>query len=107
MNKLMITAALAVGLMLGYSSRAVTEADSKLPVASANAAKDFAGAKEMPDPGVDYKGGVLGGGQRQTGRGPPDAPIGLYLNTSPTTCPPTTPHRRGVPSGRRRRRAGQ
>ena len=30
-------------------------ADGKLPVASADAAKDFPGAKELPDPSANYK----------------------------------------------------
>ena len=55
MNKLMIVATLAVGVMLGYSGRAWTQTDSKLPVAGYNAAKDIPGAKELPDPNVDYK----------------------------------------------------
>ena len=55
MNKLMIAATLAVGVMLGYSGRAWTQTDPKLPVAGYNAARDFSGATELPDPTVDYK----------------------------------------------------
>jgi intracellular sulfur oxidation DsrE/DsrF family protein len=55
MNKLMIAAALAVGVMFGYSGRAWTQTDEKLPLAGFNAAKDIPGAKELPDPNVDYK----------------------------------------------------
>ena len=82
MNKLMITAALVVGLMLGYSGRAVTEADSKLPVASANAAKNFAGARELPDPGVDYKVVFsVAANAKPDEVHPTLKTIGLYLNT--------------------------
>src|SRR5512136_2269097 len=55
MNKTMIAAALAAGVILGYSSRAWTQTDQKLPMAGYPAAKDFAGAKELPNPDVDYK----------------------------------------------------
>jgi intracellular sulfur oxidation DsrE/DsrF family protein len=55
MNKLIVAATLAVGVMLGYSGRAWTQTDQKLPVAGYNAAKDIPGAKELPDPNVDYK----------------------------------------------------
>jgi hypothetical protein len=46
---------LGAGVMLGYSGRAWTQTDRKLPVAGYNAAKDISGAKELPDPNVDYK----------------------------------------------------
>src|SRR5262249_37868026 len=41
----------------GYAGRATAAPapDGKLPVASAEAAKDFAGAKELPDPNTNYK----------------------------------------------------
>jgi intracellular sulfur oxidation DsrE/DsrF family protein len=55
MNKLMIVTMLAVGVILGYSGHAWTQTDTKLPVAGYNAAKDIPGAKELPDPNVDYK----------------------------------------------------
>jgi intracellular sulfur oxidation DsrE/DsrF family protein len=55
MNKLLIAATLAVGVMLGYSGRAWTQTDQKLPVAGYEAAKDIPGARELPDPAVDYK----------------------------------------------------
>src|SRR5262249_41008825 len=55
MNKLMIAATLAVGVILGYSGRAWTQTDQKLPLAGYRAAKDIPGAKELPDPAVDYK----------------------------------------------------
>lgn len=55
MKKLTIAATLAAGVMLGYVGRASTQTDQKLPVAGYNPAKDIPGAKELPDPGVDYK----------------------------------------------------
>jgi intracellular sulfur oxidation DsrE/DsrF family protein len=55
MNKLMIVAALAAGMGLGYSGHAWTQTASTLPMPGYNAAKDFANAKELPDPAVDYK----------------------------------------------------
>jgi intracellular sulfur oxidation DsrE/DsrF family protein len=55
MNKYMIAAALAVGVILGYAGQGLTQTDPKLPLAGYNAAKDFTGAKELPDPNVDYK----------------------------------------------------
>jgi intracellular sulfur oxidation DsrE/DsrF family protein len=55
MSKRLIAATLAVGIMLGYSGRAWTQTDQKLPVAGYNAAKDIPGARELPDPNVDYK----------------------------------------------------
>jgi len=41
----------------GYAGRAAAApmADGKLPVASAEAAKDFPGARELPDPNTNYK----------------------------------------------------
>jgi intracellular sulfur oxidation DsrE/DsrF family protein len=55
MNKTMIAAALAAGVMFGYSGRAWTQSGDKLPVAGYDAAKDIPGARELPDPKVDYK----------------------------------------------------
>ena len=55
MNKLMIAAALAVGVSFGYSGRAWTQTDQKLPMPGYNTAKDIPNAKELPDPNVDYK----------------------------------------------------
>ena len=55
MNRLMIATTLAVGVMLGYSGRAWTQTDPKLPMAEYKAATDIPGAKELPDPSVDYK----------------------------------------------------
>jgi len=55
MKKATIAATLAVGVMLGYSGHAWTQTDPKLPMAEYKAATDIAGAKELPDPNVDYK----------------------------------------------------
>ena len=53
MNRLMLAAVLTVGVMLGYSGRAWTQTDQKLPLAGYSVAKDIPGAKELPDPGVE------------------------------------------------------
>ena len=55
MNKLLIAATLAVGVMLGTRAARGRRRTQKLPVAGYNAAKDIPGAKELPDPNVDYK----------------------------------------------------
>jgi intracellular sulfur oxidation DsrE/DsrF family protein len=55
MNKFVIAAALTAGVVLGYSGRAWTQTDQKLPMAGYSAAKDISGAKELPDPAVDNK----------------------------------------------------
>ncbi len=55
MNKTMMVAALVAGVMFGYSGRAWAQTDQKLPMAGVAPAKDFAGAKELPNPEVDYK----------------------------------------------------
>jgi hypothetical protein len=55
MNKTVIGAALAVGVMFGYSGRAWTQTDQKLPVAGYAPAKDIPGARGLPNPDVDYK----------------------------------------------------
>ncbi len=54
MKTTVLAAALAAGVMIGVtvSTRAQTNA---LPVAGYDAAKDIAGAHEMPDPKTDYK----------------------------------------------------
>ena len=44
MNKTLIAAALAVGLMFGYSGRAWTQSDPKLPMPGYAVAKDIPGA---------------------------------------------------------------
>jgi intracellular sulfur oxidation DsrE/DsrF family protein len=55
MNKVISAAILAAGVILGYSGRAWTQTDSKLPMPGYNAAKDITGARELPDPNTDYK----------------------------------------------------
>ena len=44
MNKTIIAAALTAGVVFGYSSRAWTQTDQKLPMAGYAAAKDIPGA---------------------------------------------------------------
>jgi intracellular sulfur oxidation DsrE/DsrF family protein len=55
MSKVIIAAAVAAAAVFGYSARAWTQPDATLPVAGYEAAKDFSGARELPDPNVDYK----------------------------------------------------
>ena len=55
MNKTMMVAALAAGVMFGYSGRAWTQTAPALPVPSQGVAKDIPNAHEMPDPKTDYK----------------------------------------------------
>jgi len=55
MKKIMVAAALATCVMLGYSPTAWTQTDQKLPVAGYAPAKDIPGARELPSPDVDYK----------------------------------------------------
>src|SRR5262249_9461366 len=55
MNRFLIAAALFLGVSFGYSGRAWTQTDQKLPMPGYDVAKDFANAKELPDPNVDYK----------------------------------------------------
>ena len=56
MNKTMIAAALAAGVVFGYSARVWTQSpDARLPMAGHPAAKHIAGAHELPSPETDYK----------------------------------------------------
>ncbi len=55
MNKTLIAAALAAGVIFGYSGRAWTQTEQKLPMAGYAPAKDIPGARELPNPEVDYK----------------------------------------------------
>ncbi len=55
MKNVTIAAMVALGAIFGYAGHAWTQPASKLPMAGYNAAKDFAGAKELPDPSMDYK----------------------------------------------------
>jgi len=55
MNKTTIAAALAAGVIFGYSGRVWTQTDQKLPMPGYAPAKDIPGARELPNPEVDYK----------------------------------------------------
>ena len=55
MKKIIMASALAAGVMFGYTGRAWTQTDQKLPVAGYAPAKDIPGARELPNPDVDYK----------------------------------------------------
>jgi intracellular sulfur oxidation DsrE/DsrF family protein len=55
MNKTLIAVALVAGVVVGYSGHVLTQTPEKLPIAGFNAAKDFPGQKETPDPNLDYK----------------------------------------------------
>jgi len=93
MNKLMIASTLAAGVVLGYSVHAWTATDEKLPVAGYNAAKDVPGAKELPDPNVDYKVVFSVGAEAKPDEIHPTLKtIALYLNTLAHN---------GVPAGHR------
>jgi intracellular sulfur oxidation DsrE/DsrF family protein len=82
MQKSVMAVALATGVLLGYAARGWTQTDPKLPVASANAAKDFAGAKELPDPNIDYKVVFsVAANAKDNEVHPTLKTIGLYLNT--------------------------
>ncbi len=82
MNKAVLAAVLAAGVMLGYSGRAWTQTDQKLPMAGYNAAQDIPGAKELPDPNVDYKVVFSVGAKANDNEIHPTLKtIALYLNT--------------------------
>ncbi len=82
MNKLVMGAVLAAGVILGYSGRAWTQTDQTLPMAGYNAAKDIPGAKELPDPNVDYKVVFSVGAKANDNEIHPTLKtIALYLNT--------------------------
>ena len=84
MNRRAMMTTLAGGVVAaGYAGRATAAvADGKLPVASANAAKDFPGAKELPDPSVDYKVVFSVAANAKADEVHPTLKtIGLYLNT--------------------------
>jgi len=56
MRNVTMAAAVVIGVFVGFAGRAWTQTGSeKLPIAGQAPAKDFAGAKELPDPGTDYK----------------------------------------------------
>jgi intracellular sulfur oxidation DsrE/DsrF family protein len=82
MKNAIIAAALASGVILGYAGHAWTQPASKLPMPGYNAAKDFAGAKERPDPNVDYKVVFSVAAQAKDNEIHPTLKtIALYLNT--------------------------
>jgi intracellular sulfur oxidation DsrE/DsrF family protein len=69
---------------VGYADRpkAAPLVDGKLPVASADAAKDFPGAKELPDPNTNYRVVFsVGAKVKDDELHPTLKMIGLYLNT--------------------------
>ena len=85
MNRRTMVTTLAGGVVAaGFARRAnaAPAADSKLPVGSAEAAKDFPGAKERPDPTHDYKVVFSVGAKVKDDEVHPTLKmIGLYLNT--------------------------
>src|SRR5262245_23661676 len=85
MNRRKMMTTLAGGVMaVGYAGRAnaAPAADGKLPIASADAAKDFPGAKELPDPNTDYKVVFsVSAKVKDDEVHPMLKTIGLYLNT--------------------------
>jgi intracellular sulfur oxidation DsrE/DsrF family protein len=69
---------------VGYADRAKAAplVDGKLPVASADAAKDFPSAKELPDPNTNYRVVFSVGAKVKDDELHPTLKlIGLYLNT--------------------------
>ena len=85
MNRRTMMTTIAGGVVaVGYAGRttAAPAADAKLPVASEAAAKDFPGARELPDPNTDYKVVFSVGAKVKDDEVHPTLKlIGLYLNT--------------------------
>ena len=85
MNRRTMMTTLAGGVVaVGYAGRAeaAPAADGKLPVVSADAAKDFPNAKELPDPNTNYKVVFSVGAKVKDDEVHPTLKmIGLYLNT--------------------------
>jgi len=85
MNRRTMMTTLAGGVLAaGYAipAKAAPAADGKLPVASAEAAKDFAGANERPNPNTDYKVVFSVSAKVKDDEVHPTLKmIGLYLNT--------------------------
>ncbi len=87
MNRRTMMTTLAGGVVAtGYARRAAARAlpaeSGKLPVASAEAAKDFPGARELPDPNTDYKVVFsVSAKVKEDEVHPTLKMIGLYLNT--------------------------
>jgi len=85
MNRRTMMTTLAGGVVAaGYVGRANAEpaVNEKMPVASAEAAKDFAGAKERPDTKTDYKVVfAVTANAKEDEVHPTLKTIGMYLNT--------------------------
>ena len=85
MNRRTMMTTLAGGVVaVGYAggAKAAPAADGNPPVASADAAKDFPGAKELPDPNTDYKVVFSVGAKVKDDEVHPTLKmIGMYLNT--------------------------
>ena len=82
MKRLTLAAAIAAGIIAGYAGRAWTQTEQKLPVAGVAPAKDFPGARELPDPGTDYKVVFSVAAQAKDDEVHPTLKtISLYLNT--------------------------
>lgn len=96
MDRRTMMTTLAGGMVAaGYAGGAQTAqaADEARPVASAEAAKDFPGAKERPDPNVDYKVVfTVYASVKENEVHPTLKNIGVYLNTLASN---------GVPKNRR------
>jgi intracellular sulfur oxidation DsrE/DsrF family protein len=83
-RRTMITTLAGGVVAAGYASglKAAPAGDPKLPVASAEAAKDFPGAKEPPDPNTNYKVVFSAGAKVKDDEVHPTLKmVGLYLNT--------------------------
>ena len=85
MNRRTMMTTLAGGVVAaGYArgAGAAPVVEGTMPVASAEAAKDFPGAKERPDPNIDYKVVFTVYAQvKESDVHPTLKAIGLYLNT--------------------------
>ena len=93
-RRTMMTTVVGGVVAAGYAGRAnAAAADGKLPIASADAAKDFPGAQELPNPNTDYKVVFSVSAKVKDDEVHPMLKmIGLYLNTLAHN---------GVPSGNR------
>jgi intracellular sulfur oxidation DsrE/DsrF family protein len=82
MKKVMVAAALVLGVIGGYSGRAWMQAAENLPIPGQAPAKDFPGAKELPDPKTDYKVVFsVAANAKEDEVHPTLKTIALYLNT--------------------------
>src|SRR5260370_36607284 len=95
MNRRTMMTTLAGGVVaVGYADRAkaAPRVDGKLPVASADAAKDFPGAKELPDPNTNYRVVFsVGAKVKDDELHPPLHTLRPYLTTLARNPPPATP----------------